>query len=579
MQSVNQTRRPSLHLDMGIDHSKLELPKGPGVYLFKRSDDRVLYVGKATDLRSRVRSYFAKNPDREMVPRLVSESDKVDFIVTQSPSEALVLERELIRSNQPRYNSMLKDGKSFPFIAMTSHEKPRIMYTRNPPKDAKIWGPFPDAGAAKLVVKLLRRHFGIRDKTDKAPFGFVETGGDEGYAERVKAAQSVLDGDAGILIERLQTEMDEASRGLDYERAARVRDMIGSVQGAKSENVVSSRFYQDCDAVGFSSSGDGGCLVILHAKDGIIRGQVEYQLIHRGDVSDSVSLVLSEHYANRRPPRSLLVPSPLGDSMAEWLSHRRGSSVEVRVPVRGELSKLRSMADRNAEIHLIRSSRAGNLEKAAADEGAELLGLETLDHVVCFDMSQTLGKERVGASVVLRKGRPSNEDYRTYRVKSDAQDDLRMMAEVVSRWAKRQDEWPDLLLLDGGEAHLSAIERTLEGMGLLGKFPVAALAKREETLHMRGADPILLDRRGRALVHARDEAHRFSNTFHNKRRGKGALADPLEEVEGLGAKKIQALLRHFGGRKGIEHASVKDLRDVPGIGKEMAERIRAHLRR
>ena len=579
MQSVNQTRRPSLHLDMGVDPGKLELPREPGVYLFKRSDDRVLYVGKATDLRSRVRSYFAKNPDREMVPRLVGESEKIDFIVTQSPSEALVLERELIRSNQPRYNSMLKDGKSFPFIAMTAHEKPRIMYTRHPPKDAKIWGPFPDAGAAKLVVKLLRRHFGIRDKTDKAPFGFVESGGDEGYAERVRAVQSVLDGDAGILIERLQSEMDEASERLDYERAARVRDMIGSVQGAKSENVVSSRFYQDCDAVGFSSSGDGGCLVILHAKDGIIRGQVEYQLIHRGDVSDSVSLVLSEHYANRRPPRSLLVPSPLGDSMAEWLSQRRGSPVKVRVPMRGELAKLRSMADRNAEIHLIRSSRSGNLEKAAADEGAELLGLETLDHVVCFDMSQTLGKERVGASVVLRKGRPSNEDYRTYRVKSDAQDDLRMMAEVVSRWAKRQDEWPDLLLLDGGETHLSAIEGALDGMGLLGKFPIAALAKREETLHMRGAEPILLDRRGRVLVHARDEAHRFSNTFHKKRRGKGALADPLEEVEGLGAKKIQALLRHFGGRKGIDHASVKDLRDVPGIGKEMAERIRAHLQR
>ena len=579
MQSVNQTRRPSLHLAMGVDHSKLELPREPGVYLFKRADDRVLYVGKATDLRSRVRSYFAKNPDRGMVPRLVSESDKVDFIVTQSPSEALVLERELIRSNQPRYNSMLKDGKSFPFIAMTAHDKPRIMYTRHPPKDAKIWGPFPDAGAAKLVVKLLRRHFGIRDKTDKAPFGFVETGGDEGYAERVGAVESVLDGDAGILIERLQSEMDEASGRLDYERAARVRDMIGSVQGAKSENVVSSRFYQDCDAVGFSSSGDSGCLVILHAKDGIIKGQGEYQLIHRGDVSDSVSLVLSEHYANRRPPRSLLVPSPLGDSMEEWLSQRRGSPVKVRVPRRGELAKLRSMADRNAEIHLIRSSRAGNLEKAAADEGAALLGLDTLDHVVCFDMSQTLGKERVGASVVLRKGRPSKEEYRTYRVNSDALDDMRMMAEVVSRWAKRLDDWPDLLLLDGGMTHLSAIERTLEGMGLLGECAIAALAKREETVFRTGAEPLMLDRRGRVLIHARDEAHRFSNSYHRKRRGKGALADPLEEVDGIGAKRIQTLLRHFGGRKGIEHASVKDLCDVPGIGKEMAERIRAHLQR
>lgn len=579
MQSVNQTRRPSLHLTMGIDHSNLELPREPGVYLFKRSDDRVLYVGKATDLRSRIRSYFSQNPDREMVPRLVKEADKVDFIVTQSPSEALVLERELIRSNQPRYNSMLKDGKSFPFIAMTSHEKPRIMYTRHPPKDARIWGPFPDAGAAKLVVKLLRRHFGMRDKTDRAPFGFVETGGDEGYSERVRAVESVLDGNAGALIERLQSEMDEASEMLNYERAARVRDMIGSVQGAKSENVVSSRFYQDCDAVGFSSNGDSGCLVILHAKEGIIRGQVEYQLIHRGDVSDSVSLILSEHYANRRPPKSLLVPSPLGDSMTEWLSKRRLASVEVRVPMRGELAKLRSMADRNAEIHLIRSSRAGDLEKTAADEGAALLSLDTLDHIVCFDMSQTLGKERVGASVVMRKGRPSKEEYRTYRVRSDAQDDLRMMSEVVERWAKRQDEWPNLLLLDGGETHLSTIERTLEEMGLLGEFSIAALAKREETLHMRGIEPILLDRRGRVLVHARDEAHRFSNTFHKKRRGKGALADPLEEVEGLGAKKIQSLLRHFGGMKGIEHASVKDLRGVPGIGKEMAERIRVHLHR
>lgn len=564
---------------MGIDHSNLELPREPGVYLFKRSDDRVLYVGKATDLRSRVRSYFSQNPDREMVPRLVKEAEKVDFIVTQSPSEALVLERELIRSNQPRYNSMLKDGKSFPFIAMTAHEKPRIMYTRHPPKDARIWGPFPDAGAAKLVVKLLRRHFGMRDKTDKAPFGFVETGGDEGYFERVRAVESVLDGNAGALIERLQSEMDEASEMLDYERAARVRDMIGSVQGAKSENVVSSRFYQDCDAVGFSSSGDSGCLVILHAKEGIIRGQVEYQLIHRGDVSDSVSLVLSEHYANRRPPKSLLVPSPLGASMTEWLSKRRDASVEVRVPMRGELAKLRSMADRNAEIHLIRSSRAGDLEKTAADEGAALLSLDTLDHIVCFDMSQTLGKERVGASVVMRKGRPSKEEYRTYKVRSDAQDDLRMMSEVVERWAKKQDEWPDLLLLDGGETHLSAIERTLEEMELLGEFPIAALAKREETLHMRDIEPILLDRKGRVLVHARDEAHRFSNTFHKKRRGKGALADPLEEVEGLGAKKIQSLLRHFGGMKGIEHASVKDLRNVPGIGKEMAERIRVHLHR
>ena len=565
---------------MAIDHRKLELPKQPGVYLFKRSDD-VLYVGKATDLRSRVRSYFVGKPDREMVPKLVGECDLVDFIVTQNPTEALVLERELIRSHQPKYNSKLRDGKSFPWIAMTSHEKPRIMYTRNVPKDAKKWGPFPDAGGAKQIVKLLRRHFGIRDsKTGKAPFGFVEEGGDQGYRDRVRAAERVLDGDAGFLIERLQSEMDDASDGLDYERAARLRDMIGSVQRAMAEGAVASRLYNDCDAIGFSSRGDSGCLVILHAKDGLVRGQSDYHLIHRQEISDSVTLVLSEHYAHRRPPRRLLVPCPLGESMEGWLSQRRGSSVEVRVPMRGELAKLREMADRNSEIHLIRSSRAGNLEKAAADEGAALLGLDTIDHVVCFDMSQSMGKERVGASIVLRKGRPAKDEYRTYRIKDgDARDDIRMMVEAVTRWAKRQDDFPDLLLLDGGMTHLSAIERALEEMGLLGKFAVASLAKREETIFMAGIDPIVLDRRGRSLIAARDEAHRFSNTYHKKSRRKSALADPLEEIEGIGAERIQALLRHFGGRKGIDYASTNDLLEVPGIGKEMAERIRAHLRR
>ena len=174
----------------------------------------------------------------------------------------------------------------------------------------------------------------------------------------VMAPQSVLEGEAGVLIERMKSDMDRASERLDYERAARIRDMIGSVQSAKSENIVSSRFYQDSDAVGFATSGDSGCLVILHAKKGMIRGQTEYQLIHRGDVSDSVSLVLSEHYSNRRPPKSLLVPSPLGDSMGDWLSQRREGAVEVRVPMRGELAKLRTMADRNAEIHLIRGTRS-----------------------------------------------------------------------------------------------------------------------------------------------------------------------------------------------------------------------------
>ena len=573
---------------MTIDQSSLELPNKPGVYLFRRADDRVMYVGKGTDLRSRVRSYFSKRPDREMIPRLLGDSDRVDCIVTQSPSEALILERQLIRKHKPRYNSLLKDDKSYPFIALTDEAEPRILYTRHPPEGARLWGPFPDAGAAKRVIQLLRRQFGIRDCPEMLPQGCLAMHiglcaapciDAEGYSGRVRAASSVLDGDAAILVSALQEEMDAASGGLEYERAGKVRDMIASVQSTISQQVIHSRFYQDCDAIGFASQGDTGCLVILHAKGGIIQGQVDYPLIHRGDLVDSVSLVLSEHYANRKPPRTLLVPVPLGDSMGAWLGERRGAAVEVRVPLRGELAKLRGMADRNAQVQVGRHAkrRSGSLEQAAADDGAGLLGLESLDHIVCFDMAQLQGEERVGACSVLRNGRPAKKEYRTYRVKTDAADDLRMMSEVIERWVKRQDGWPDLMLLDGGETHLSTILAMLDGHGLDGRFPVAALAKREETLHIRGMEPLVLDRRGRVLIHARDEAHRFVNRYHKRRRGKGALGDPLEEIEGLGAKKIQSLLRHFGGRKGILHASVGELREVPGIGREMAERIHGHL--
>jgi excinuclease ABC subunit C len=400
-----------------------------------------------------------------------------------------------------------------------------------------------------------------------------------GYDERIAAAIGVLDGDAGVLIESLQNDMDTSSLALDYEAAARTRDLIGSVQRTVSQKVVHSRFYQDCDAIGFASRGDNGMVVVLNAKDGIVQGQLEYPLVHRGDIADSVACVLAEHYSSAKPPRTVLVPAPIGESMGAWLVERRAGAVEVRVPQRGELALLRGMADQNAEEQVERHQKrhSGSLEQAAADDAARLLGLDSLDHIVCFDMAQLQGDERVGASVVLRNGRPEKKEYRTYRVKSDAPDDLRMMSEVVERWLKHQDGWPDLLLLDGGETHLSSILRMLDGHGLAGRFPVAALAKREETLHMDGRGAQILSKHGRVLVHARDEAHRFVNRYHRKRRGKGAIGDPLEEIDGLGAKKIQALLRHFGGRRGIEHASVGELREVPGIGKAMAERVHGHL--
>ncbi|MEL0100875.1 MAG: excinuclease ABC subunit UvrC, partial [Euryarchaeota archaeon] len=517
------------------------MPPNPGVNLFKTKSDRVLYVGKATVLSQRIRSYFATNPDRAMIPELVRRADEIECIVTNSPQEALVLERQLIRQHRPRYNSMLKDDKSFPFLALTKEEFPKILYTRHPPEDAWRWGPFPNAGAAKQVVQLLRRNFGIRDCNELLPQGClsmhiglcagpcIEAGN---YSDRVQNVRKILDGNATELIEELATQMDEYSKNMEYEKAAQNRDMIKSVRSVTSQQVIYSTVYRDCDAIGIGVKGDLAAIVVLHADEGVIKGQENWPVIHRGDEGESVAMFVVDHYSDRRPPRIILTPTPLSETVIEWLSERRGSIVENRTPSRGDFATLSTLAKQNANIQIERLSNksSGSLEQRAADEGAALLQMNSLDHIVCFDMAQFLGDSRVGASVCLRNGRPAKKEYRTYTVKGDALDDLRMMSEVVERWIKRVDDWPDLLLIDGGQTHLSVISKVLEKHGVKDRMQLASLAKREETIHREGKGDLVLDRRGRVLVHARDEAHRFVNKFHRKSRSKKKLTDPLEGV-------------------------------------------------
>lgn len=569
---------------MPVTPDMLDLPAKPGVYMFRTDRQRVLYVGKATVLSQRVRSYFAKNPDRVMIPELVENSDEIEFIVTNTPREALILERQLIRQHRPKYNSRLKDDKSYPYLALTREEFPKILYTRHPPKKSWKWGPFPNAGAAKQVVQLLRRHFGIRDCNELLPQGCLSMhiglcagpcieAGD--YAQRVNNVRRILNGDAGDLVEELAKEMDTLSKAQHYEDAAMIRDMIKAVRNVTSQQVISSTVYRDCDAIGIGVKGDLAAIVVLHADDGVIKGQEAWPLVYGGDEGDSIASFIVDHYSDRRPPRMLLTPIPISDTIQGWLDERRGSKVEVRVPNRGDLVTLTNLARQNASMQVERMSNkaSGSLEQRAADDGAAILGMESLDHIVCFDMAQLLGDSRVGASVCLRNGRPSKKEYRTYTIKGDALDDLRMMEEVVERWIKRVEDWPDLLLIDGGQTHLDIIKRLLDKHGIQDRMELASLAKREETVHRDGKEDIVLDRRGRVLVHARDEAHRFVNKFHRKSRAKKRLADPLESVSGLGAKKLQALLRHFGGRQGIAQASVGDLKTVPGIGPSLAQRI------
>ena len=569
---------------MPVVYDAKSFPKKAGVYLFKTEKGRVLYVGKATRINERVRSYFSSNPDRKMITELVAKSDEIEYIITTSPKEALILERQLIKEHKPRFNSRLKDDKSYPYIILTDEEYPRIMYTRHPPKSIEKWGPFPNANAAKQVMQLLRKQFGIRDKDCKGKDGCLAMHiglcrgpclDPEGYDTIVNIVTEVLNGKAGKLIEDLTKKMDQFSSDLEYEKAAKQRDLIRAVRITTSQHVVSSKVYRDCDAIGIASRGDLAAIVVLHADEGVVKGQEAWPIIHRGDIGETVSMFVSSHYQNRCPPRLLLTPTPLFDGSKEWLNGRRQSLVEVRTPSRGDLVTLQNLANQNAEAHLSKfiDKASGSLEQRAANDGAEVLGMEKLNHIVCFDMAQLIGENRVGASVSFRNGRPEKKEYRKYTVKGDAVDDLRMMSEVVERWLKRQDEWPDLLLLDGGETHLNTIYKVLKENNLEQEINLAAIAKREETLFRLEKEPIILDRKGRVLVHARDEAHRFVNTFHRKQRNRSKINDPLQDVLGLGAKKMQTLLRHFGGRKGVEHASIKDLQTVPGIGNSLAERI------
>ena len=359
---------------------------------------------------------------------------------------------------------MLKDDKSYPFLALTKEEFPRILYTRNPPVNSWRWGPFPNAGAAKQVVQLLRRYFGIRDCKELLPQGCLSMhiglcagpcieAGD--YSTRVKNARRILDGDAKDLIEELATDMDIFSKRQEYELAASVRDMIKAVRTVTNQQVISSTVYRDCDAIGIGVEGDLAAIVVLHADEGVIKGQEAWPLIHRGDEGDTISGFVVEHYSNRRPPRLLLTPIPLSDTIQNWLEERRGSSVETRTPSRGDFVTLTNLARQNAKMQVTRMANksSGSLEQRAADDGAAILSMESLDHIVCFDMAQFLGDSRVGASICLRNGRPAKKEYRTYTVKGDALDDLRMMREVVERWIKRVEDWPDLLLIDGGQTH------------------------------------------------------------------------------------------------------------------------------
>jgi excinuclease ABC subunit C len=596
------------------------LAPAPGVYLMKDDRGAVIYVGKAMRLRDRVRSYFQSPRGHDAKTReLVRHIGDFEVIRTDTPTEALILENELIKRYQPHYNVMLKDSKTYPYLKITNEEWPRIISTRRIVDDGgRYFGPYTSAGAAYRTLNLLNRLFPYR-KCDKRI-----TGHDEvclyyhlhqctapciaavdrpTYMQAIDNAAMFLNGQADDILSSLEEEMTQASDAWNFERAAELRDRIGAINHVlERQKIVSpNRANTDVIAVARGEGGDAGVQVGF-VRGGRVLGSEFFPMQAR--IEDSPGEILagfiSQFYADAAvvPPALLLgheLPEGECELLAAWLAERRGGAVSIATPKRGQKRELVTMVAQSAAENLEQSrlkflSDEQRMTAAMTDLAAALDLPRLPRRIECFDISTLHGTNSVASMIVFEDGRPAKKEYRRFTIKSvEGSNDFAMMREVITRRFRHAAEgdtdgkWaalPDLVIVDGGKGQLSAALAGLEDAGWTEQALVA-LAKENEELFLPGNPaPIVLPRDSQALFlvqRVRDEAHRFAVTFHRERRSKRTFQSRLDEIPGIGPKRKQALLRRFGSLRAIQEAATEDLAAVPGIGRAVAEQIKATL--
>ena len=632
------------------------LPTRPGVYLMKNADGRVLYVGKADSLRGRVRSYFgARGPEDARIGRMVREVADVEYIVTDTVSEAYLLESNLIKQHRPRFNIRLRDDKSYPFVKITLGEDfPRIVRTRKLVRDgSRYFGPYASASSVDETLKLLRKIFPFRTCNLDIPEGkrvlerpcllyyinrcqgpCIQAVEKPEYRETIGQIVDFLEGKQEPIAVDLRREMTDHSEALRYEQAAATRDKLRAVERTMEQQKMAAFSRAEHDVIGFARAEDEACVVVMQVRNGKLIGREHFIVEGARDVDDPAVLgsFLQQYYASTDAlPRALL--SPLlpaeADELAAYLADRRGVRVTISVPERGEKRRLVALASNNAQEALERERAEWMADAARRDEAltelAAALDLPRVpERIECYDMSNIQGTSAVGSMVVFLEGRPEPKEYRRFRIRSgDTPDDFRMMGEVLrrrfSRVAKLRSEtgalslaavgadeapdqveepdpddgqparpadagWavPDLVIVDGGKGQLSTAVGVLDELGI-ADVPLAGLAKRFEELFLPGRPaPVVLPRRSQALYlvqRIRDEAHRFAITYHRDVRGKRALRSELDDIAGIGPGRKKALLKRFGSVRRIRDASVDEVADVPGISRDLAERLKSHLAR
>jgi excinuclease ABC subunit C len=507
------------------------LPHAPGCYLFSNSEGTIIYIGKAKDLRKRVTSYFQKKDHDPKTGALVMNIASVDQMLTNTETEALILENTLIKKHQPHYNIDLKDAKRFAYIELTKEPYPRIGIARRTTKgEATYFGPFVSAMARDEILHVVKRIFALRPcrKLPKRACLRYHMGSCTGpcigavsveeYGLQVERAAALLRGKGTELIRTLQNEMAECSEKLEYERALTLRNQIAAIEGLSERQHVARPRETDEDVIGYTISGDTMYLMVFTVERGLLSGKQEYSFDYREDAFDEF---LVQYYADNIPPSELILPHEVDEALPAYLSERKGRAVHVTVPKSGEKKKLLELVEKNIEHSFLKNElKVKDLQAA--------LGLEEAPAVIeCFDISHLSGTDMVGSMVQFNNGEPDKKNYRRFRIKTvEGIDDFASIAEIVRRRYHRLLEedgaLPDLIIIDGGKGQLSAALGALEGLGLA--LPVIALAKREEEVYLPGETlPCRLDRKGMALhflQEIRNEAHRFAIAYNRLLRTK-----------------------------------------------------------
>ncbi|MDP7627470.1 MAG: excinuclease ABC subunit UvrC [SAR202 cluster bacterium] len=608
------------------------IPTSPGVYRMHSDSGEILYVGKASNLRNRLRSYFGKSSHIDLkVKTLVKILSDFDFIVTESEQEALILECNLIKEHQPRFNSRLKDDKSYPFIKIdTTEDFPQVYITRNVQKDsgARYFGPFASAGSVRRTLSLLKKLFPYRSCTktitgndDRACLDYhikrcvgpcIGAADKNEYSEIIDQVSLFLEGNTGQIVKALRTRMKESAENLEFEKAAALRDQITAIDKVNEGQKVLSLNSKNLDIIGCAQWLSETWIEVFFIRKGKLIGRDNY-LMHVGEEDDlpSIQTAFIEQFYGVTPyvPPLIVTQYPVSqdnDSLLTFLSEKRQGTVRFTTPKRGERKKLVDMVVDNAsrgmdQLKITRFSESGR-DDTAMNELQEALNLPAIPRrIECYDISNIQGTNAVGSMVVFENGSPNTRDYRRFQIKTvHGVDDYSMMREMLTRRFRRlvnpdkqsatdtsssskNSSWmeqPDLVLIDGGKGHLSSALQVFLELGIQD-IPIASLAKENEELFVpQTPEPIVLPRNSNGLFlvqRARDEAHRFAITYHRKKRAKTTIRSSLDMIPGVGPKRRKHLLRKFGSVRNLSSAHASEIASTPGITMKLAEKIKLYI--